>query len=55
MDAWQPYPKGIVKPGAADSSHPKLKGDAIGAEKTESASELIYWDGEKFVWYQQDD
>ncbi len=55
MDAWFVEPKGAVQQGASDEAPPKLKGDAIMAIKTESASRLIYWDGTGFRWYQQGD
>lgn len=55
MDAWYVEPKGKVQQGATDEAPPKLKGDAIMAIKTESASGLIYWNGARFRWYQQGD
>jgi|WetSurMetagenome_2_1015567.scaffolds.fasta_scaffold567537_1 hypothetical protein len=55
MDAWQPYPKGIISRGVAEGPPPKLIGDAILAEKTEAASGLIYWSGKNYKWYQQGD
>jgi hypothetical protein len=55
MDAWYVYRKGEVGQGAFEGKPPELKGDAIMAVKTESASGLIYWNGSKFDWYQQGD
>ncbi|MBL8906059.1 MAG: hypothetical protein JNM20_05210 [Rhizobiales bacterium] len=55
MDAWYVYPKGAVEQGAFDEAPPVLRGDALMAIKTESASGLIYWDGSGFAWYQQGD
>ena len=55
MDAWVVQPKGPVAQGATDEAPPKLRGDAILAIKTESASGLIWWDGKRFRWYQQGD
>jgi hypothetical protein len=55
MDAWQIYPKSPVGQGAGEGKPPTLRGDAILAIKTESASGLIYWDGTKYKWYQQGD
>lgn len=55
MDAWQVQRKGNVAKGATGEGPPKLKGDAILAIKTESASGLIWWDGKRFRWYQQGD
>jgi hypothetical protein len=55
MDAWYVYKQGTVEQGAFDGSPPKLKGDAVMAIKTESASGLIYRNGSGFAWYQQGD
>jgi hypothetical protein len=55
MDAWQIYPRGPVGQGAGEGKPPILKGDAILAIKTESASGLIYWTGAAYRWYQQGD
>lgn len=55
IDAWYVYEKGMVEQGASDDAPPTLKGDAVMAIKTESASGLIYWNGSGFAWYQQGD
>lgn len=55
FDAWQVYGKRAVSRGASEGKPPKLIGEAILVEKTESASGLIYWNGKQFVWYQQGD
>ena len=55
MDAWYVYDKDKVEQGAFDEGPPTLKGDALMAIKTESASGLVYWDGDGFAWYQQGD
>lgn len=55
MDAWYVFPKSSVGQGATDDAPPELRGDAIMAIKTESASGLIYWNGKRFAWYQQGD
>ena len=55
MDAWQVCPKGPVGQGVGEGKPPILKGDAILAIKTESASGLIYWTGSTYRWYQQGD
>jgi hypothetical protein len=34
---------------------PKLRGDALMVNQTDSASALIYWDGKRYGWYQQGD
>jgi hypothetical protein len=55
MDAWYVFSRGPVAQGATDERPPKLRGDAIAAIKTESATGLIWWDGKRFHWYQQGD
>ncbi len=55
MDAWHLYKKNNVERGTDEEISPVLKGDALLVEKSEAASALIYWDGKKFVWYQQGD
>ncbi len=55
MDVWSVYPKGRVERGVEEGPPPRLKGDAIMAEKSESASGLIYWTGKRYHWYQQGD
>jgi len=55
MDTWQVYGKGPVESGVEAAPPPRLRGEAILAGKSESASGLIYWNGQNFVWYQQGD
>jgi len=56
FNAWQVHPKGRrVEQGVGEGKAPSLLGDAILIEWEESASALIYWDGKRFVWYQQGD
>jgi hypothetical protein len=55
FDSWQVYGKRNVLQGAGDGKPPRLVGEAILIEKTESASGLLYWDGKQFRWYQQGD
>lgn len=55
MDAWQVYPKGKVEQGVEEAPPPKLLGEALLVEKSESASTLIHWNGKRYVWYQQGD
>jgi hypothetical protein len=55
LDAWYVYPKRKVAKGVDDTNPPKLRGDAIFVEKTESASAVLYWDGGNYRWYQQGD
>jgi hypothetical protein len=56
FDAWQVYGKRTVSKGVGEGSKPpRLIGEAILIEKTESASGLLYWDSKQFRWYQQGD
>jgi len=56
MDDWEIHKKSeSVRPGFGEGEPPKLKGDAIYAVKKESASCIIYYDGDDFKWYQQAD
>jgi hypothetical protein len=55
FDAWQVYDKRVIRQGADKNKPPKLIGEAILIEHSESASGLLYWDGKRFRWYQQGD
>ncbi len=55
MDIWSVFRKGEIGQGASKKAPPTLLGDALKVEKSESASGLIYWDGKRYVWYQQGD
>jgi hypothetical protein len=55
FDAWQVYPKSPVKRGVGEGRPPTLSSEAILLTWEESASALIYWNGKRFVWYQQGD
>ena len=55
LDAWHVFGRGPVQRGADGKPPPKLCGDALMVMKTESASGLIYWDGNRYGWYQQGD
>jgi hypothetical protein len=55
MDAWHLYPRTPVERGAGERAPPKLQGDALMVIKTESASALVYWNGNRYAWYQQGD
>jgi hypothetical protein len=52
MDSWEIYPKDRVTSGR---SVPKLHGNALLVSKSEAASALIYWNGRRYVWFQQGD
>jgi hypothetical protein len=34
---------------------PHLRGDALLVGRSEAASALIYWNGKRYVWFQQGD
>jgi hypothetical protein len=55
MDSWKIYPKDRVPRGAGETSVPDLHGDALLVGKSEAASALIYWNGQRYVWLQQGD
>jgi hypothetical protein len=55
MDSWQVYSKACAAHAAGETSVLRLRGDAILVSKTEAASALIYWNGNKYVWLQQGD
>ena len=55
MDSWQVYAKNRAAHAAGETSVLRLRGDALLVGKTEAASALIYWNGEKYVWLQQGD
>ena len=55
MDSWEVYPKNRAAHAAGETSVLRLRGDALLVSKTDAASALIYWNGEKYVWLQQGD
>ncbi len=55
IDDWQVYEKKPVETGVEAGPPPRLIGEAILAGKSEDGSGLIYWNGTKFLWYQQGD
>jgi hypothetical protein len=55
MDSWQVYSKTRAAHAAGETKLPGLRGDALLVEKSEAASALIYWNGKRYVWSQQDD
>jgi hypothetical protein len=55
MDSWQLYAKNRAAHAAGETSVLRLRGDALLVSKTEAASALIYWNGEKYVWLQRGD
>ena len=55
IDAWEVFCKRDPQIGVGESETVKLKGEAILVQKLESSSGIIYWDGERYQWYQQGD
>lgn len=55
MNIWSVYPKSAVSFGVGETSIPSLKGEALHLVKLGSASGIVYWTGQKYVWYQQGD
>lgn len=55
MDTWQVYSKKRVTPEGDLTNIPHLRGDALLVGKSEAASALIYWNGKRYVWFQQGD
>ncbi len=55
MDTWEVYSKSRVNRGASETSVAHLRGDALLVSKSEAASALIYWNGKRYVWFQQGD
>ena len=52
MDSWEIYYKDRVTAGI---NAPKLQGHALLVSKSEAASGLIYWNGKRYLWLQQED
>jgi hypothetical protein len=55
VDNWSVYPKDEVRKSHWEDKPPAPKGDALWVAKSESASAFIFWDGKKYVWYQESD
>lgn len=55
MDYWYVYTKGRVHRGVGERTVPRLTGEALYVGKSEAASALIYWNGRRYLWYQQGD
>jgi hypothetical protein len=55
MDNWSVYSKAAVRKSPWEDKPPAPRGDALWVGKSESASAFIFWDGRKYVWYQQSD
>jgi hypothetical protein len=54
MGSWQVYSKGRAAQ-EAEGGVPDLRGDALFVGKSEAASALIYWNGNRYAWSQQGD
>ena len=48
-------PKRVPSTAQVKPAFPHLRGGALLVEKSESASALIYWNGERYLWSQQCD
>jgi hypothetical protein len=55
MDTWQVYSKIRVAPGGDVTNVPHLRGDALLVGKSEATSALIYWNGNRYIWFQHGD
>ena len=55
MDSWQVYSRGRVGRGSDETPIPHFHGEALLVGKSEAASALIYWNGKRYVWFQQGD
>lgn len=55
MDSWKIYSKMRGATPTAETSIRRLRGDALWVEKSEAASALIYWNGQRYAWSQQGD
>jgi hypothetical protein len=55
MNSWQLYSKKRTAHVSGETSVPRLRGDALLVEKSEAASALIYWNGKRYVWFQEGD
>jgi hypothetical protein len=52
MDSWRVYSK---RREASDTNGQRFHGDALLVSKSEAGSALIYWNGKRYVWFQQGD
>ncbi len=55
VNAWHVYDKSEVSLGNGETNEISLIANAIKIYNGEVTSALIYWDGQKFLWYQQGD
>jgi hypothetical protein len=53
LDVWQVYRKNVIKSGGEVPSIISLQSVALWVENSDSFSAIIYWDGKKYVWFQQ--
>jgi hypothetical protein len=56
LDQWTLHPKGPLKRSPDEGPRaPKLRGDALWIAKSESGSFFVYWDGQRYRYYQEGD
>jgi len=55
MDAWEVQRKHRLEPSDLDKPITQMTGEGIEVAKKESASALIYWDGQQYRWLQLGD
>lgn len=55
FDHWAVFDQGPVVRGVGEDTVPTLKGDALYLLWSETASALLYLEGDSFHWYQQGD
>ena len=56
MNVWRVERPGRLSPGGGGQSKShRLQNEALFIEAAESAGAVVYWNGKKYVWYQQGD
>lgn len=55
MDIWKVYTEKTIGLGVGEKKPVDLKTKAIYVAKSESSSAIVYWTGQKYIWYQQGD
>jgi hypothetical protein len=55
MDAWAVFDGRKVERGVGEGAPPKLREDSLLVFRTEAASAIVWFDGKRYQWYQQED